>query len=44
MWVNNVQAPKIQAVVSSFLCEGNDDIAHGSNRGEGVEGWLNIPA
>ena len=43
MWVNNFQAPKIQAVLSSFFCNGND-IAHGSNRGGGwgVEGGLNI--
>ena len=43
MWVNNFQTPEIQAVLSSFFCDGND-IAGGSNRGGGwgEEGELNI--
>jgi len=34
VWVNSFQAPKIQAVLSSFFRDGND-IAGGSNRGGG---------
>ena len=34
VWVNNFQAPEIQAVLSGFFCNGND-IAGGSNRGGG---------
>ena len=34
VWLNNFQAPKIQAVLSSFFCDGND-IVGGSNRGGG---------
>ena len=34
VWVNNFQPPEIQAVLSSFFCDGND-IAGGSNRGGG---------
>ena len=33
-WVNNFQTPKIQAVLSSSFCDGND-ITGGSNRGGG---------
>ena len=35
VWVNNFQTPKIQAVLSSFFCDGND-IAGGNNR---CGGW-----
>ena len=43
VWVNNFQAPKILAVLSSFFRDGND-IAGGNNRsgGWGEEGGLNI--
>ena len=34
VWVNNFQAPEIQAVLIGFFCNGND-IADGSNRGGG---------
>jgi len=34
LWVNNFQIPEIQAVLSSFFCEGND-ITCGSDGGGG---------
>ena len=42
-WVNNFQTPKIQAVLSSFYCKGNDIArARGSNRGGGWAQYMSI--
>ena len=37
VWVNNLETPEIQAVLSSFFRDSND-IAGGSNRGGGWGG------